>query len=66
MEDLEDLKDLKKNLEDLGNLEKRLVENEKLYQEKYGDQLEAAHHAVIRDEECCYLSSSLAAYRTDL
>ena len=39
---------------------KRLVENEKLYQEKYGDKLEAAHHAVIRDEECCYLSSSLA------
>ena len=39
---------------------KRLVENEKLYQEKYGDNLEAAHHAVIRDEECCYLSSSLA------
>ena len=39
---------------------KRLVENERLYNEKYGDKLEAAHHAVIRDEECCYLSSSLA------
>ena len=32
---------------------RRLVENEKLYQEKYGDKLEAAYHAVIRDEECC-------------
>ena len=39
---------------------KRLVENENIFQEKYGDQLHAAHHAVIRDEECCYLSSSLA------
>ena len=36
------------------------MENERLYKEKYGDKLEAAHHAVIRDEECCYLSSSLA------
>ena len=39
---------------------KRLIENENIFQEKYGDQLHAAHHAVIRDEECCYLSSSLA------
>ena len=37
-----------------------VFDNERLYNEKYGDKLEAAHHAVIRDEECCYLSSSLA------
>ena len=34
--------------------------NEKLFFEKYGDDLSAQHHHLIRDVESCYLSSSLA------
>ena len=34
--------------------------NEKLFLEKYGDDLSAQHHHLIRDVESCYLSSSLA------
>lgn len=39
---------------------KRLIENQEKYKKLHGDSLTAMHHAVIRDEECCYLSSSLA------
>ena len=39
---------------------KRLIENQEKYKKSHGDSLTAMHHAVIRDEECCYLSSSLA------
>jgi dihydroorotase len=34
--------------------------NEQLFFEKYGDDLSAQHHHLIRDVESCYLSSSLA------
>ena len=34
--------------------------NEKIFLEKYGDDLSAQHHHLIRDVESCYLSSSLA------
>ena len=34
--------------------------NEKLFLERYGDDLSAQHHHLIRDVESCYLSSSLA------
>ncbi|NNF32891.1 MAG: dihydroorotase [Saprospiraceae bacterium] len=34
--------------------------NAKIWEEKYGDQLHARHHPHIRNEEGCYLSSSLA------
>ena len=34
--------------------------NEKLFLEKYGNDLSAQHHHLIRDVESCYLSSSLA------
>ena len=34
--------------------------NEKLFLEKYGNELSAQHHHLIRDVESCYLSSSLA------
>ena len=33
-------------------------ENEKLFLEKYGDELSAQQHHLIRDVESCYLSSS--------
>ena len=39
---------------------KRLIENQEKFKKSHGDSLTAMHHAVIRDEECCYLSSSLA------
>ena len=38
----------------------RVVDNEKLFYEKYGDDLCAEQHHLIRDVESCYLSSSLA------
>tara|TARA_B100001175_G_scaffold309763_1_gene311903 strand:+ start:4929 stop:6263 length:1335 start_codon:yes stop_codon:yes gene_type:complete len=34
--------------------------NERLFLEKYGDEVSAEHHHLIRDVESCYLSSSLA------
>ena len=38
----------------------RVTHNEKLFFEKYGNDLSAEHHHLIRDVESCYLSSSLA------
>jgi dihydroorotase len=38
----------------------RILENEKKFSEKYGDNVSPKHHPYIRDEESCYLSSSLA------
>ncbi|MBL7827587.1 MAG: amidohydrolase family protein, partial [Saprospiraceae bacterium] len=34
--------------------------NIELFKERFGDQLTAAHHPLIRDENACYLSSSMA------
>ena len=39
----------------------RILQKEKEYAEKYGDNVEPKHHLYIRDEESCYLSSSLAS-----
>ena len=49
----------------------RVTDNEKLFFEKYGNDLSAEQHHLIRDVESCYLSSSLAVslakkYDTDL
>ena len=38
----------------------RVKDNEKLFYDKYGSDLSAEHHHLIRDVESCYLSSSLA------
>ena len=38
----------------------RITDNEKLFFEKYGNDLSAEQHHLIRDVESCYLSSSLA------
>ena len=38
----------------------RILENEKLFAEKYGDSLNPTHHPYIRDDISCYLSSSMA------
>ena len=38
----------------------RVIDNEKLFFDKYGSDLSAQHHHLIRDVESCYLSSSLA------
>ncbi len=38
----------------------RILSNEKIFNDKYGDEVSAIHHPYIRDEESCYLSSSLA------
>jgi len=38
----------------------RILENEKLFTEKYGDDLNPTHHPYIRDDISCYLSSSMA------
>ena len=38
----------------------RVTDNEKLFFKKYGNDLSAEHHHLIRDVESCYLSSSLA------
>lgn len=42
--------------EDEGTVRK----NEALFREKYGDEVPVAFHPVIRSEEACYLSSSMA------
>jgi dihydroorotase len=38
----------------------RILENEKLFAEKYGADLNPTHHPYIRDDISCYLSSSMA------
>ena len=38
----------------------RILEKEKEFANKYGDNVAPKHHPYIRDEESCYLSSSLA------
>lgn len=38
----------------------RILEKEKEFADKYGDDVAPEHHPYIRDEESCYLSSSLA------
>ena len=40
--------------------QKTIVDNEKLYYEKFGNDLSAEQHHLIRNVESCYLSSSLA------
>ncbi len=40
--------------------EKSVKANEKKYYEKYGDNIAAEYHPVIRNDEVCYLSSSFA------
>jgi len=40
--------------------QKTVERNEQLFYEKYGDEVSPEHHHLIRDVECCYLSSSLA------
>ena len=38
----------------------RIIDLEKQFSEKYGENVLPKHHPYIRDEESCYLSSSLA------
>ena len=38
----------------------RVKDREQIFAEKYGDNLSAEHHHLIRDVDSCYLSSSLA------
>ena len=40
--------------------QKTVERNEKLFDEKYGENVSAEHHHLIRDVDSCYLSSSLA------
>lgn len=40
--------------------EHTIQRNMQAYTEQYGDQLNATHHHLIRSEEACYLSSSMA------
>ena len=40
--------------------QKTIVDNEKLFYEKFGNDLSAQQHHLIRNVESCYLSSSLA------
>lgn len=40
--------------------EHTVVKNMKRYQDEFGDNLNATHHHLIRSEEACYLSSSMA------
>jgi len=40
--------------------QKTVKKNEKLFDEKYGENVSAEHHHLIRDVDSCYLSSSLA------
>ena len=40
--------------------QKTVEKNEKLFGEKYGENVSAEHHHLIRDVDSCYLSSSLA------
>jgi dihydroorotase len=37
-----------------------ILKNEKIFADKYGDDLSAIHHPYIRDDISCYLSSSMA------
>mgnify|MGYP000306399246 FL=1 len=37
-----------------------ILKNEKIFAERYGDDLSAIHHPYIRDDISCYLSSSMA------
>ena len=39
---------------------KTVKKNEEIYLNKYGEDLCAEHHHLIRDVDSCYLSSSLA------
>ena len=45
--------------------EATIRKNMKIWEDKYGDQLHARHHPQIRNEEGCYLSSSLAKELAD-
>lgn len=40
--------------------EHTVLSNLEAYKQKYGDQLTAAHHPLIRNTEACYISSSMA------
>ena len=40
--------------------QKTVEKNEKIFDEKYGENVSAEHHHLIRDVDSCYLSSSLA------
>jgi dihydroorotase len=40
--------------------QKTVERNEKLFDKKYGENVSAEHHHLIRDVDSCYLSSSLA------
>ena len=40
--------------------QKTVEKNEKIFHEKYGENVSAEHHHLIRDVESCYRSSSLA------
>ena len=40
--------------------QKTVEKNEKLFDEKYGENVSAEHHHLIRDVDSCFLSSSLA------
>ena len=40
--------------------QKTVKKNEEIYLKKYGEDLCAEHHHLIRDDQSCYLSSSLA------
>ena len=40
--------------------EQTIRDNMEAYKQKYGDQLDASYHPIIRDVEGCYLSSSMA------
>lgn len=40
--------------------EQTVIRNLKQFKEQYGDKLQAHHHHLIRSEEACYLSSSMA------
>ena len=40
--------------------ESTISQNNEIYQAKYGSQLDASYHPIIRSEEACYLSSSFA------
>tara|TARA_B100000963_G_scaffold86666_1_gene74325 strand:+ start:620 stop:1954 length:1335 start_codon:yes stop_codon:yes gene_type:complete len=40
--------------------QKTVEKNEKIFDKKYGNEVSAEHHHLIRDVDSCYLSSSLA------
>lgn len=37
-----------------------ISQNEKLFREKFGEDIDASCHPIIRNEECCYQSSKMA------